>query len=68
MNPATDALRLQAQNAELLQIVKQLCPLTHYATCHGLIWRPGPEREAECTCGAAVARAALALAEEEGRP
>lgn len=50
----------------LVAALKMLCPLTHYDSCRGLRWGPmaKEEREKDCTCGAAAARAALALAQE----
>lgn len=56
--------RLIAAAPELLEALKLLCPVTHLDTCAWLNFIPGcSEREEACTCGAALARAAIAKAE-----
>jgi hypothetical protein len=57
-------VNLIAASPELLAALKALCPQDHLDTCFGMNYRVGSaDREAKCTCGAALARAAIAKAE-----
>lgn len=58
--------RLIAAAPELLAALQMITPLTHYPTCSGLNFLTNSsECEEHCTCGSALARAAIAKAKGE---